>query len=182
MKKVLCALAIVTVLCGCSCMSKMDNTPTKKVENFLKKYQSLDDDVISDIDTVVLKETKFSEDQKTTYKEILKDQFKNMTYEIKDETVDGDNAVVEVEIKVKDFYKVNQDANDYLITNPDEFYDEENNYSEKSFIDYRLKSFKETKETVKYTLYLSLTKKDGEWNLNQLTTEQQQKLLGIYAY
>ena len=107
MKKILlcfsCIMAIV-LLSGCS----MDNTPTKKVENFLDNYM-VDTDSLMD------------ETQKSTYTDIMKKQYKDMTYTIKDEVIDGDTATVTTEIEVYDYYKINKDAEDYYNKNPDEF-------------------------------------------------------------
>ena len=42
-----------------------------------------------------------SDNQKKDYKELMKKQYQNLTYTIKDEEVDGNNAIVKVEIEVK---------------------------------------------------------------------------------
>ena len=60
------------------------------------------------------------DDQKGTYKEILKKQYSDMKYEITDEKYDGDNAVVTVKLTVYDLYKVQKDADKHLADNPDE--------------------------------------------------------------
>ena len=51
----------------------------------------------------------------------MKKQYKDMTYTIKDEVIDGDTATVTTEIEVYDYYKINKDAEDYYNKNPDEF-------------------------------------------------------------
>lgn len=65
-----------------------------------------------------------NEDQKNTYSDIMKRQYEDLTYEIKDEVIDGDNATVTVEIEVYDYYKVNQEAQNYYNENPNEFQDD----------------------------------------------------------
>ena len=63
---------------GCE---NMMNTPTKKVEEFLNKYQRQDEEVISQLDEVI-KSNNFSFDtsQSSAYKEIMKKQYKFNLY------------------------------------------------------------------------------------------------------
>ena len=120
MKKILlcfsCIMAIV-LLSGCS----MDNTPTKKVENFLDNYKNQDETVLTQLKDMVDTDSLMDETQKSTYTDIMKKQYKDMTYTIKDEVIDGDTATVTTEIEVYDYYKINKDAEDYYNKNPDEF-------------------------------------------------------------
>lgn len=120
MKKILlcfsCIMAIV-LLSGCS----MDNTPTKKVENFLDNYKNQDETVLTQLKDMVDTDSLMDETQKRTYTDIMKKQYKDMTYTIKDEVIDGDTATVTTEIEVYDYYKINKDAEDYYNKNPDEF-------------------------------------------------------------
>lgn len=120
MKKIIlcfsCIMAIV-LLSGCT----MNNTPTKKVENFLDNYKNQDETVLTQLKDMVDTDSLMDETQKSTYTDIMKNQYKDMTYTIKDEVIDGDTATVTTEIEVYDYYKINKDAEDYYNTNPDEF-------------------------------------------------------------
>lgn len=120
MKKILlcfsCIMAIV-LLSGCT----MDNTPTKKVEKFLDSYKNQDETVLNQLKDMVDTDSLMDDTQKETYQDIIKKQYKDMSYEIKDETIDGDTATVTAEIEVYDYYKINKDAEDYYNKNPDEF-------------------------------------------------------------
>lgn len=180
MKKFLCLLGALIVMTGCSLTENMDNTPTKKVEAMLAKYQSLDADVLADLDEVVNTEDLFDNDQKDQYREIMKKHYQDLTYTIKDETIDGDNAVVTVEIEVNDYSKVMANADQYLEDNREQFYNEENEYDEGLFTKYRLDQLKDADEKVKYTLELSLTKKNGEWVLDELSESDRSKINGMY--
>lgn len=62
----------------------MSNTPTSKVEDLFSKYQTLDNDIKSDIKEV-LKEQNLTDTQVERYKKLLEDQYRNLTYEIKNE-------------------------------------------------------------------------------------------------
>ena len=99
----------------------MDNTPTKKVEKFLDSYKNQDETVLNQLKDMVDTDSLMDDTQKETYQDIIKKQYKDMSYEIKDETIDGDTATVTAEIEVYDYYKINKDAEDYYNKNPDEF-------------------------------------------------------------
>lgn len=179
MKKFLFVLCSIFVLSACSFNANMDNTPTKQVERYLNDYQTLSSNVLSKLDSIVDQETLFDEDQKTTYRDILKKHYQDLTYTIKEETINGDKATVEAEIEVNDYTKVLKEADSYRTTNSEQF---SGDNGDSDFINYRLKLLKDNKERVKYTIYFSLTKVDDEWTLDSLTETEQQKLLGIYEY
>lgn len=183
MKRILSMLAVFVLLTGCSFTSEMDNTPTKKVENYLNNYQTLDDAVLTDLDTVVENEATFTDDQRESYKDILKKHYQDLTYVVKEETVNGDTATVEVEIEVTDFTKAIQESNLYLQEHQDEFLDDTGVYSEQKYNDYRLDRLKDVSDKVKYTIIFNLTKTDDEeWKIEDLTETDQEKILGIYSY
>lgn len=168
-------LLIFTTACD-----NVGNTPTKKVEELMGKYQSVDEDVLDDLNTVITSERNLTDEQQERYRKLIEKQYKNLTYEIKDERVDGDNATVEVEIEVLDLAKVNSEAEEYLTNNSDEFNDDTGAYSQEKFINYKLEKLENSKDKVKYTLQLTLTKDDNEWELDNLTETERQKIHGIY--
>lgn len=180
MKKLLCILGALAIMTGCSLTANMDNTPTKKVEALMAKYQSLDSGVLMDLDNVINNEELFNDEQKNDYREIMKKHYQDLTYEIKDETIDGNNAVVTVEIEVNDYSKVMATADQYLQDNREQFYNEENEYDEDLFTKYRLDQLRDADERVKYTLELSLTKNNGEWVLDELSDADRSKINGMY--
>ena len=181
MKKVLSILGLALIITGCS-LGNMDNTPTKKVEEYLNNYQTLNSNVLSELDSMVNQEELFDEDQKTTYKDIMKKHYQDLTYTIKEETVNGDKATVEAEIEVNDYTKALKEAEEYRTTNESEFYDEEGVFNETLFNTYKLDLLKDNDDRVKYTIYFSLTKSGDEWTLEELTETEQEKILGIYEY
>lgn len=182
MKKFILLLTSIFLMTGCG-TSELLNTPTKKVEMFFGKYQSLDDDVLEQLNDVSENEMIFNDTQKKAYVELMKDHYKNIKYEIKDETVDGNTATVTVEIEVRDYSKIMSDADQYLKDHPEKFYkDGTTEYDESLFTDYRLDKLKEAKDKVKYTLELTLTKIDDEWVIDDLTSDTEKKIQGIYDY
>lgn len=182
MKKILTFLSFVLILTGCTLGEDMDNTPTKKVETYLNNYQTLDSNVLAGIDAIVNDEELFDEDQQTTYRDILKKHYQDLTYTIKEETVNGDKATVEAEIEVNDYTKAMKQAESYRTTNSSEFLGENNEFDEVKFNTYRLDLLKNSEERVKYTIYFSLTKVNDEWTLDALTETEEEKILGIYEY
>ncbi|MBE6149738.1 MAG: hypothetical protein E7170_03320 [Firmicutes bacterium] len=176
MKKIL-LITTLLFLFGCENLS---NTPIKKTEELLKKYQTLDNDVISDLNYVVDNEVTFSETQKEEYIKIMKKHYQNMTYEIKDDETDGNKAEVEVEIEVTDFNKVLKEADLYLEENNEEFLDDFGNLSISKFNDYKIEQLKKAKEKIKYTIEVELEKIENKWRVKQLDKEAIDKLNGIY--
>jgi len=73
MKKMIVAVALLFLFTtGCGDMS---NTPTMKVEDFLGKYQSMDSDVLSQLEDVIKEDTDMDEDQRKEYKSLMEKQY-----------------------------------------------------------------------------------------------------------
>lgn len=178
MKKILFVFMIL-LFTGCT---ELSNTPTKRVEEFLKNYQTLDNQVVLNLDDVVNQDVTLNDEQKTKYRDIMKKHYQNLTYEVKDEMVDGDNARVTVELTVTDFSKVLRDSETYMNNNMDEFYDETGNYNMIKYNDYRLEQMDKTNEKVKYTVYFNLTKQNDEWKMSQMDSVTYDKINGVYNY
>lgn len=179
MKKFILSIFVLFLFVGCD---NLMNTPTKRVEEFLSRYQTTDSRVMSQLDDTLSEEGSFNSSQRDTYRDIMKKQYENLTYTIKDESVDGDTSIVKVEIEVYDYNKVIKEANNYLMLNQDEFIDQNNNIDNTKFNNYKLERLKEVNDRVKYTLDLSLTKNDKAWRLDDITEIDRQKIHGIYSY
>lgn len=164
-KKIFLFITVMFLLVGCA----MANTPTSKVEDLFNKYQKLDDDIKTGIDNV-LEDQFLTKEHENRYRKLLETQYKNLSYEIKDELIDGNTATVLVEIEVIDYKKAISDLTFDSTTDTKETYDEE-----------KLTRLEAAKDKVNYTLELKLTKdSDGNWNLNALTNEQIKKIQGMY--
>ena len=101
----------------------------------------------------------------TSYKELMKKQYKDLTYTIKEELIDGNNATVTVEIEVYDYNKAINDAETYYKNNPSEFKNSDGGIDEEKYMDYKIKKMEAVKDKIKYTLNLTLTKKDKKYSL-----------------
>lgn len=180
MKKIIIFLFCALLFTGCDTLD-ISNTPTKKVETFLNNYQILHEDVLNDLDNVLENEEIIKIKDKEKYRELIKKQYKDMQYTIKEEKIDGDEATVTAEIIVKDFTKIINEAQVYRKENPHEFYEEEI-YNDNLYQEYLLDKLKNAKEKVTYTLEFTLHKENNKWVINPIDEEIEDKILGIYNY
>lgn len=179
MKKIAVFLLGLFLLTGCTSLM---NTPTDKVEEYLDKYKTTDQDILDQLEDVVDEVGTMNDDNKTKYKELMKKQYQNLSYKIKDETIDGDKATVEAEIEVYD-YKTSIDKSDrYLSEHNDEFLGEDNNLDNDKFMTYKLEALDKVTDKVTYTINFSLTKDaDGNWKLDDISDTDRLKLHGLYS-
>lgn len=182
MKKILILCSCLLLLTGCNLGKDMLNTPTKQVEVFLSKYQTLDEAVIKDLNKIVAEEELFNTDQRESYKKLMKKHYQDLVYRIKEERIDGDKATVATEIEVTDYSKILSEAELYKVQNKNEFLNSTGEFDNSKFTDYRLEKLKDAKEKVTYTIDFTLTKEDKEWKLDPLSTSDEQKIHGIYKY
>ncbi len=179
MKKILCALLIIIYLTGCN---NLMNTPTKKVEYLLSKYQKIDEEVINQLDDALLTDAILSSEQKSRYKSIMQKQYKDLTYIVKDEAIDGKTAVVEVEIEVYDYSKAVNMTEDDLLNNSDNYKDSTGEINTTIYNDAKLTNLENVVDRVKYTINFTLSKVDEEWIVDDLTETERMKIHGLYAY
>ena len=150
-------------------------------------------------------EESMSEDQRKEYKILLEKQYQNLSYKIKNEEIEGDSATVDVEIEVLDYQSSIKKSKEYYAEHKDEFKDDKKEDSDNnddntlkdkaedvkdevkdkfddisSFIDYKIKELKNVNDKTKYDLTFNLTKKDGNWTIDDLTNEDRQKIHGLY--
>lgn len=177
MKKILILLSIL--LTGCTL--DISNTPAQKVEEFLNKYQTLDKEVLKQLDDTIDKTTKLNEENKEEYIEVIKKQYKNMQYTIKEITIDGDKAQVMAQIIVRDFTKIINEAENYKRKNMKEFY-ENQTYNDNLYKKYLINKLKDAKDRITYTVEFKLHKENAKWVLDPITEEIEDKILGIYKY
>ena len=176
MKKVLALLVIFIFLTGCN---DMMNTPTKRVEEYLGKYQILDSSVLTELDEVV-DNSDYSEKYKEEYKELMIKQYQNLSYKIKNEQTNGDNATVIVELEVFDYNNALTEADDYIAEHPDEFQDNDKETSEEKIDHYRINAMKEVTDKASYTINFDLVKDNKKWVLEKIDNEDLEKIHGLY--
>ena len=104
MKKLLIFLfAFILILTGCG--KNETNTPKGEVQKLFSNYMNLNSDVLIQLDNVIGNED-LTDDEKSLYKDILKKQYQDIKYKIKNEVINEDNAIVSCEVEVYDLRKV----------------------------------------------------------------------------
>ena len=168
MKKIILVAIFLLLLVGCS----LSNSPTSKVEDLLSKYQTLDKDIKSGINDVVGEET-LTSSQASRYRDLIEKQYKNLSYEVKDERYDGDSATITVEIKVLNYKEaINEVSSSYL---------QRDNYTVEEYNNAKLSALEEVKDKVLYTIDFEVNKdSNGNWRLASLSNETIKKILGMY--
>ena len=166
MKKILSIFIFLLLLVGCS----LSNTPTSKVEDLLNKYQRLDSDIEKGIDTAVGEES-LTGVERDRYKKIIEKQYKNLTYQIKDETYNGDVCTVTTEIEVLDYKKIINEVNNNY---------QNKNYTKEEYNNEKLDKLEKTKDKVKYTIDFKVKKENNKWTLEALDDDTIKKIQGTY--
>ena len=201
MKKFLFVFLSLLVLFVTGCGNDMA-TPTSKVEEFLGKYQSMDSDVLTQLDNVISNDTTMDDTQKKDYKSLMEKQYQNMSYKIKDEEINGDKASVLVELEVFDYAGSISESRDYYTEHRDEFDDKEvgndgadtdnDGMSEEgevvggavdtvsSFITYKIIQLMDVTDKAKYEITFHLNKEAGEWVMEDITDVDRQKIHGLF--
>ncbi len=174
MKKLIILLSIF-LLTGCT---DIMNTPSRKVEEFLGKYQTMDTSTIKELDDSI-ENLDASDSYKMEYKNLLKKQYQNLAYSIKDENIDGDKASVEVEIEVFDYYNTLEKVDEDIKKYPDDFKKEKDKSRKEKIEEYKIKQLKATTSKTKYTIVFTLTKKDNKWTLDKVSDEDLKKIHGL---
>ena len=168
MKKILSLFIFLLLLVGCS----LSNSPTSKVEDLLTKYQMLDKDIKSGIEEVVNEET-LTNNQKERYRKIIEKQYKNLTYQVKEEKIDGDTSTITTEIEVIDYKKAINEAVSK--------YQGKTDYTIEEYNNTKLDALEKAKEKVKYTIEFEVKKdNNGNWKLSSLSNETIKKIQGMY--
>ena len=152
----------ITILTGC----QLSNNPTSKTEAFLSDYQMLEDNIPINY-TNLIKDTNLTADEKEEYENLIKKQYRNLSYEIKEETIDGNNATVIVEIKVMDYKEIFNKYN-------------KANYISEEYHKLIIEDLQKNTELVTYTIDFKIKKDTNKnWNVQELDEDDRLKLLGM---
>ena len=176
MKKILLLLVSLILVTGCN---DMMNTPTRRVEEYLGKYQILDSTVLTELDNVV-DNSDYSDEYKEEYKELMIKQYQNLSYKIKNEQTNGDTATVIVELEVFDYNNALSEANDYIEEHSDEFLDDEKETRSEKIDHYKINAMKEVTDKASYTINFSLVKDNKKWVLEKISDSDLEKIHGLY--
>lgn len=178
MKKILIVICAVLLFAGCSC-SMNDNKPDEAVNTFFEKYRSKDDDIITQLKDTIENEG-LKESAKEKYEDLMKKQYDQFAYVIKDTKEENDTATVTVELTVLNYRSAILKAEEELKSNPSKFNDDSGNFSEEKYMDYKIEQMEKVTDTTTHTIELSLTKKAGIWKVDELSGDDISKLHGLY--
>lgn len=168
MKKITFLFIFLILLIGCS----LSNTPTSQVEDLLTKYQTLNSEIEEGIDDILSSEN-LTDSQRDRYRKLLEKQYKNLTYEIKDEVIDGDSAIVTTELELLNYKMAINETNDY--------YSNVEDYTVEEYNDTKLNNLENIKDKVVYTAKFNVKKdNDGNWKVEALDNETIKKIQGMY--
>lgn len=168
MKKIISMFIFLILLVGCS----LSNTPTAQVEELLSKYQMIDKDIKSGINTVI-EEEKLTDTQKERYRKLIEKQYKNLAYEITEERIDGSVATITTQIDVIDYKKSINETN--------ATYQGRNDYTVEEYNNTKLDSLENTKDKVTYTIdFIVIKDENGNWKLSPLDNDTIKKIQGMY--
>lgn len=180
-------LLLVVTFSMCACSLGKNETPKETVKDFLDRYKNQDSEVLDNLDEIISSE--YKGEYKDRYKTLMINQYKNMDYKITDEIVDGNSAIVTVDITVYNYSSAIDEANDYLSKNEKEFMKESEdettsdytNIDNDKFIDYKLSLLEKVSDKKTYSIEFSLNKEDDKWKLDSLSDSDIEKIHGIYS-
>ncbi len=176
MKKLMGLFLMIISLFGCS----LSNMPSNEVEKYLENLKNLSDAVIIDVDSRVSEE-ELTKENKEIYKKALLRQYENMKYNIKNESINGNDATVKVQITVYNYYKVNEMSNIYMNEHLNEFNDMNGFFSNDIYNTFRLGELLKATDTISYELVFNLKKDtNGNWVLENPNREMLEKINGLY--
>jgi hypothetical protein len=176
MKKIIIILLTI-ILCACS----LTNSPSLKVKEYLDNFNNLDENVIEDMESAIIKEN-LSSSNTSIYREVLTKQYKDLKYEIVDEKINDDKSEVKVKVTVYDLYNSRVESENYMNENQSEFFNEENIFDEEKYMKYRLDEMLKTKNTITHDITFNLTKINDEWKIDNIDREALEKIHGLYDY
>ena len=176
MKKIIFIMIVLT-LSACN----ISNTPSSVVEKYLNNYKNISDEVIDDLE-ISLSNEDLSNINRENYKKALLRVYENLNYEIIDESINGNKAEVEVQIKVIDLYKEEKESNDYMLNNVSEFYNESQEFDNDLYNTYRIEKMQKALDKIDYKIIFKVNKKEGIWTLEEPNRDVIEKLNGLYNY
>lgn len=171
-------LIIMLILLGCN----KNLTAKDAVVEYLNGYINNDESIVNELNDYVDSED-FTDEQKELYKKILLKQYKTLTYNIVNETYDGDKATVVTRIRVIDLYTPQVEAVKYLNEASEKFYNSDNKYDKNLFLNYKLEKMNESTAMVEYNVNFKVMKNEQKkWEVVQLSNDDLEKIHGIYGF
>ena len=176
MKKIIIIL-ITIILCACS----LTDSPSLKVKEYLDNFNNLNENVIEDMESAIIKEN-LSSSNTSIYREVLTKPYKDLKYDIVEEKINNDKSEVKVKVTVYDLYNSKLESENYMNENQNEFFNDENIFDEEKYMKYKLDEMLKTKNTITHDITFNLTKINDEWKIDNIDREVLEKIHGLYDY
>ena len=180
MKKRLFIIVGLFVILLTGCNTDL-NTPTSRVEEFFSKYQNLDADVLTKLDSIIASDDTMTDEEKKDYTNLMKRQYQNISYKIKDEKTEKNTSTVFVEVEVFDYRSALDNSDKYYENNKEKFIGDNNKLDNKKYMDYKITELKKVNDRRKYDIVFTLNKLNNSvWVLNDISTSDIEKIHGLY--
>lgn len=153
------------------------DSPVDLVNQYMKRYQNLDSQVVNDI--VYDFDDSLTEKQQEQYVEIMKRQYENLTYEISESEINGTDAIITVQFEVYDLSSAMSQADSYVEVYHDKFV-ENDEFDVYSAIDYKLQFLISYNERITYSVKFAFYKENRQWKLTDLSESDLKKIRGTY--
>lgn len=165
---VVIALALVGIFVLTGASSK---SPTDLTLEFMNKYKNATSEVMNQVKYPYA--DKLDKTQMNTYKDLIRSQYRSMSYTISDETVGEVDAIIKVDFDVYDYASSYDKASSYLSLYGSDM-------SLEKQVNYKLKEMSNTKEKVTYSIEFKFYKLDGVWYMTDVTSADLSKLTGTF--
>jgi preprotein translocase subunit SecF len=143
----------------------------------MKKYQSLDIEVVSKIKYEF--DDKLTPEQKQKYRSIIENQYEELKYEIVEVKESGVTGEVVIRFTVYDLASAMEQANSYIAVYGDKF-KKDGKFDEYAAIDYKLEMLDEVETKVDYTITFNFYKEDGTWTMDEVVESDLKKIRGTF--
>ncbi len=178
MKKIIIFLLTLSCVVGCACSVRKASDAVKE---YIGKYNNEEEVVLTELEELMNREG-LNDEQKEMYKNVMLKQYKDLSYKVVSENYNGDEAIVTTKITVYDLYTVQKEAEDYKNNHKEEFIDQDGNYDKDAFLKYKLEQMQKNTQTIDYTIDFKVRKNNGKWEMENVSTEDLEKIHGIYNY
>ena len=152
MKRILFILFLFSfIIIGCD---NTMNTPVNRVNLLFRQYQTLNKEVLNDLDMSIKKDKDLTKYEKEEYKKLFIKQYQNLSYKIKKEDIRNNLAFVDIEIEVLDYKSaLNKAMQKYM----------EKDERCKNITKCKIVELKKVNDKKKYDLLLTIEKK--RWSM-----------------
>lgn len=171
-------VVIIIIILGIVFLNNyLSNKPVYMTREYMKKYNKLDSEVIKNIEYDF--DDQLSDDQKDKYVEIIKNQYKKLTYKIVSEDMDETSATINVEISVFDLSSAMFKANSYIDSYEDKFMTN-GEYDILKANDFKLDELSNYNEKITYSITFNYYKENGNWTMRDISSNDLKKIRGTY--